>query len=339
MPSEYQLERFLKTSPKNKSLRQQIMDYNPHHLGQGHTGTRNSTANQTQKSIPIETPPENTKTNINIGIGTMNFNMNLGGTQRNLRYQAGSISSNKRFQPVKILNNPLPQKEFFSARRPGASSLLTNSFRKRPASMCAQDSTNRVGPMTYKPDKESPTIRRMSTGQFFNPSSKKQTPFISNSKTSQKKDPGLLHDLSNRSLWKFNNEVKDKKLARLQSYYSRKSQEISHNAKPSLTGVKAYDEPTAIKGSFSYACRTKSQHSKPSGPEKLAQVYLEETRDALSHRHDFCLSEMFGMVVHRVGTKISLKDFKKFVVGIGVFTNDRKLGQFFKRLDVDKDGL
>lgn len=75
------------------------------------------------------------------------------------------------------------------------------------------------------------------------------------------------------------------------------------------------------------------------GPEKLAQVYLEETRDALSHRHDFCLSEMFGMVVHRVGTKVSLKDFKKFVVGIGVFTSDKKLGQFYKRLDVDKDGL
>jgi hypothetical protein len=105
--------------------------------------------------------------------------------------------------------------------------------------MCAQDTTNRVGAMTYEPDKESHTIRRMSTGQFFDPSSEKQTPFISNSKTSQKKDPDLLHDLSNRSLWKFNNEVKDKKLARLQSYYSRKSQEISHNAKPSLIGIKA----------------------------------------------------------------------------------------------------
>ena len=92
------------------------------------------------------------------------------------------------------------------------------------------------------------------------------------------------------------------------------------------------------KVSLSKECLTKFQKSMRVGREGLALVYLEETRDALSLRYDFCLGEIFGMVVER-GAKVSIGDLKKFVVSIGVFGSDNKLGQFFKRLDVDKDGL
>ena len=237
---EYKHEGFWKTTPRKKHLRQQSMDYNPNHLGQGFTGSRNSTANVTQQSIPMETPPENTKTNINIGIGTMNFNMNIGGTQTNLRYQAGSITNTKRFQPVKIFTNPVPQKGLFPVQRPGADSLISNSLRKRPASMCAQDFPKDIGALTSSPSKSLATIlRRKSTGQFFNPSPSKHTPFASTLKTARgKKDLGPLQELENRLLWNFNNVVKNKKLASLQSYYSPKPQKIPNPPKPSLTWVK-----------------------------------------------------------------------------------------------------